>query len=106
MIIARSHLIIIILLGAFSFKAAGQYCIPSYTTVCISPGVNDFIDNFWTTGAIGNITNMNSSCNMLPDNYIYYSNMAVVVNPGSTFQVHMQCSHTYQQGFVIWVDWD
>ena len=49
---------------------------------------------------------MNSSCNMQPNNYIYYSNMNVIVNPGSSFGVNMQCGTTYQQGFVIWIDWN
>lgn len=103
----RPFLYLTFLLLAFSAqKSIAQYCMPSYGTVCIQPGVNDFIDDFWTTGGITNITNMNSSCNMQPNNYIYYSNMNVTVNPGSSFGVNMQCGTTFPQGFVIWIDWN
>ncbi|MDQ3191559.1 MAG: PKD domain-containing protein [Bacteroidota bacterium] len=87
-------------------KSQAQYCIPTYTYQCIAPGVNDFIDHFWTTGGITNITNMNSSCNMQANNYIYYAGSNLTVTAGTTFQANMQCGATYQQGYVMWIDWN
>jgi large repetitive protein len=91
-----------------------QYCAPAYVNGCFVPmTTDDNIDDFWTTGAVGNITNMNTGCTgTLPTNYTYYSNLTLTVMRGTTFTVNMQCNQgqipgfQFAQGFKIWVDWD
>ncbi|MDX1350284.1 MAG: GEVED domain-containing protein, partial [Putridiphycobacter sp.] len=89
---------------AFSQTTNG-YCIPTYGTVCNSPSTNDLINNFSTTGGITNISNLNSGCNFLPDNYQNVPQF-VTTTPGSIINFSVQCGATYQQGFAIWIDWN
>ncbi len=91
-----------------------QYCLPTYLNACFNPGVtDDNIENFWTTGAVTNISNMNTDCNSaLPNNYTFYSGMMLTVNAGSTFTLNVQCNpgqiagSQFAQGFKIWFDWN
>ncbi len=103
----KNKILLIALLSFFGFSknSIAQYCIPTYGTICTSGGVNDLIDNFWTTGGITDITNMNTGCNFLPDNY-WYTGLALVTEPGAVITMNMQCGATYQQGFAVWIDWN
>ena len=83
----------------------GGYCLPTYATVCNSPSTNDLIDNFSTTGGITNISNLNSGCNFLPDNYQHVP-QTLVTGPGVTINFDVQCGAIYAQGFAIWIDWN
>ena len=93
-------------LFGFKSQANAQYCIPTYGTVCISPGVNDFINTFTTTGGLTDISNIGSSCCMLPNNYIYYDAMPLITEPGATIGFYLESGAIYAQGFSIWVDWN
>jgi len=89
-------------------SASSQYCIPTYGTTCLSGGTNDIIENFWTTGGSQNISNLNTSCNMQPNNYLN-TGLALIAQAGDVIGVNVQCATSgtiYQQGFAIWVDWN
>lgn len=62
------------------------------------------INNFSTSGGITNITNNNSGCSS--GSSIYYPNMAVTVQGGSSFNISVQAGSAYAQGFGIWIDWN
>ena len=86
--------------------ALSQVCIPTYGTVCFSAFTDDVIDNFWTEGGITDISNMDTDCCLLPDNY-WYTGMAVTACPGETITTNVQCQlDAYDQGFAIWIDWN
>lgn len=93
----------------FSLNSAvlAQVCIPTYGTVCFSPSTDDLIDSFWTVGGITDISNLDTDCSMLPNNY-WYTGMAVTVCPGETIETNVQCQPfgPYDQGFAIWIDWN
>ncbi len=86
--------------------AYGQYCTPTYSTVCFSPATFDVIDSFWTEGGETNISNLNTDCSMLPNNY-WNTGMVVSGCPGDVITTNVQCEvGTYTQGFAIWIDWN
>ncbi|PBQ31606.1 hypothetical protein CNR22_07440 [Sphingobacteriaceae bacterium] len=102
-------------LDAQSSSSSAPYCNGNYTSgQCNQTGpsnspsnsVNDFIDNFSTTGGNTNITNNGSGCNGNADNYINYCSNYLSVTPGQTIVATMQSGITFAQGFAIWVDWD
>lgn len=84
-----------------------QVCIPTYATICFSPGTEDLIDNVWTTGGITNISNLDTDCCMLPDNY-WYTSMSMSACPGDVIETNVQCQPfgPFDQGFAIWIDWN
>lgn len=91
------------------------YCAPAYAAVPCNltgpsntPGniFNDFINNFITTGAVVNINNPNSGCNGMPNNYIYYCQHNLQVNPGSVITCSLMSGITYAHGFAIFIDWN
>lgn len=85
-----------------SLTASSQYCTPTYTNPCVSSATNDLIDNFWTTGASQDISNLNTSCNGIYDN----TGLTMISQPGTIINLNVQCGATYAQGFSIWVDWN
>jgi gliding motility-associated-like protein len=91
---------------AFSYGASAQWCTPTYGPPCTSPGVNDLINNFSTTGGTTNISNLNSGCNFQPNNYIYYAGMPLITTPGANIGFTVQSGVPWSQGFSIWVDWN
>lgn len=93
---------ILLLIGHLSFS---QYCTPTYSTVCNSSYTNDLINNFYTTGGIQDISNLNTGCNFQPNNYIN-TGLTLITEPGAVIQTNVQCGATYQQGFAIWIDWN
>lgn len=99
----------ILLLLSTQFTVKSQVCIPTYATVCFTGGGGstfDVIDNFWTVGGIIDITNMDTDCSMLPDNY-WLTEMEVHGCPGQTIETNVQCQVDYfVQGFAIWIDWN
>ncbi|CAN5313792.1 hypothetical protein BH09BAC5_BH09BAC5_01020 [soil metagenome] len=92
-------------LTGFSIELNGQiYCTPGYSVACSS---GDFINNFSTTLGTTNITNLNSGCNGLPNNYIDYSaTQYVSCSPGNTFNFNVQAGSSWSQGFGIWIDYN
>ncbi len=91
------------------------YCNGSYSSgQCNQPGasnspgnfVNDFIDNFSTTGGNTNISNLSSGCNGQANNYMNYCAHYLAVSPGQTITATIQSGITYAQGFAIFVDWN
>ncbi|MFZ4614182.1 MAG: hypothetical protein ACOYNH_10910, partial [Bacteroidia bacterium] len=48
------------------------YCVPTYTTLCDAPTSQDYVNNFFTTGGLTDISNLNSGCNGQVNNYNYY----------------------------------
>src|ERR1044072_3921483 len=95
--------------------AQTSYCCGAYSTgQCNQPGpsntttnfINDFIDNFSTTGGNTNIYNLSSGCNGQPNNCMFYCNHYLAVSPGQTIVCTIQSGITFAQGFALWVDWD
>jgi hypothetical protein len=76
-----------------------QYC--SFSANCT---VGDDIHNFSTTGGIANITNMQSGCS--PGGYGDFTHMIVSAEEEGAFDIHVQASGAYSQGFAVWIDWN
>ena len=90
------------------FGNFGQYCTPAYQASCLqsSPDIADFINGFSTTGAVVNISNLNTGCNgTFPQNYTFHPSMNLTVAQGCNFSATMSCGN-YGQGFAIWIDWN
>lgn len=88
------------------FSAKSQYCVPTYSQSCsIGTSVNDLINNFWTTGGSQDISNLNSGCNGLANNYIN-TGMSIIGQPNDIIGISMQCGATFSQGFAVWIDWN
>jgi len=94
---------------------ASPYCQPQYMTVPCNQGgpsnspsayVNDNINDFSTTGAIVNISNLNSGCNGMANNYIYYCQHNLQVNPGTAVTCNLKAGINFAQGFAIFIDWN
>lgn len=80
-----------------------QYCYPTYSIACTS---DDYIENFSTTGGVGNITNLLTGCNgALPNNYTLF-NQTVSQIQGFSFNFSVQAGQTFGQGHRIWIDWN
>ncbi len=89
------------------FFAWGNIANAQYCPVTLDCSMGDQIQDFYTTGAIQNITNMASGCS--PNGYGDYTGTHTLeVSPGSTFDVHVQTDQVanYAQGFTIWIDWN
>ena len=80
------------------------YCEPYYIEE--SCGTLDFIDDFSTTGAVVNISHLNSGCAGIEGNYNYYTAYPGQVNQGSTFNINLQSGNDYGQGYGVWADWN
>lgn len=116
----KNYLLILVLLifQLLSFSQTNNpapYCLPSYSNApCNQPGpsnaggntVNDFINGFVTAGAVVNISNMNTGCNGMANNYIYYCQHNLQVNPGAVITCSLQSGNVYAQGFSIFIDWN
>jgi hypothetical protein len=79
--------------------ALAQYC--GFTANCI---YGDEINDFWTTGGTNNISNMSSGCST--NGYGDFTSMVLTVVQGQTFDINVQTSGAYSQGFAIWIDWN
>jgi hypothetical protein len=91
-------------LGLIDKSFAQTYCTPSYSSACSSA---DYINDFSTTGATTNITNLASGCNGQPNNWIDYSaSQFVTSSPGNTFNFTVQSGSSWPQGHRIWIDWN
>ena len=89
-------------------KSFAQYCTTSFSHSCLqsSPDIADFINSFSTTGAVVNVSNLNTGCNgSYPENYTFHPNMNLSVAQGCNFTATMSCGN-YGQGFAIWIDWN
>ncbi|GAB4382600.1 MAG: hypothetical protein Kow0075_14490 [Salibacteraceae bacterium] len=98
------HIKTLVALLASSLTAGvvtAQYCTTSWSSGCT---YNDQIENFYTTGGITNISNLNSGC--ATGYSAYYPNQVVTVFSGQSFGIAVQANSAYQQGFGIWVDWN
>jgi hypothetical protein len=117
----RSIYFLVLLQFVSQIKFFGQtnnsspYCLPLYSTVPCNQGgpsnspsayINDNINHFVTSGAVVNISNMNSGCNGMANNYIYYCNHNLQVNPGTIITCSIQSGITFAQGFAIFIDWN
>ncbi len=89
-----------------SFTTGADVCYTEALYIESSCLTFDFIDDFSTSGAVTNISNLNSSCSANPGNYTYFSGMTAVANIGSTFNFSLQSGIDYEQGYGIWVDWN
>jgi hypothetical protein len=112
---------IIIVLLVLQLKSYSQtnnpspYCAPVYLNVPCNQGgpsnspsayINDNINNFSTSGAVVNISNLNSGCNGMANNYIYYCHHNLQVNPNTVISCSLQSGITSGQGFAIFIDWN
>lgn len=90
--------------NSFTTASSVCYCKPKFIEPnCVSL---DFIDDFSTSGAVVDISNMNTNCAGDVDNYSYYSGLTIVANQGSTFNFSVKSGDDYEQGYGIWVDWN
>jgi len=117
----KRNFTLIVLLVLLQYKIKSQnnnptpYCLPTFSqSPCNQPGpsnapgnyINDFINSFATSGALSNISNFNSGCNGMPNNYIYYCNHNLVVNPSQVITCTVQSGTVWAQGFSIFIDWN
>ena len=80
------------------------YCAPTYSNLCTS---NDYVDNFFTTGGVTNISNLSSGCNGQANNYNYYGGQILTVNPGQSVDLSLQTgSPQWNQGIAVWIDYN
>lgn len=107
----RNKILLFFISGMFLYQvfnsqtsSPAPYCNGNYTSgkcnqpnPSNSPGnfVNDFIDCFQTSGATSDINNCNSGCNGNPNNYVFYCQHYMVVNPGQTITCTMRSGITY-----------
>jgi len=84
-------------------KIRAPYCIGPYASACTS---DDFVNNVYTSGGIFNISNLNSGCNGLANNYIYYPTSNLTVEAGGTFEINYQAGLAWGQGFSIYIDYN
>lgn len=91
------------------------YCKPAYSSSPCSqpllandPGnwVNDMIDHFATSGGINDISNLNSGCSGMADNYSFYCQYYLQTNPGAVITCSFQSGITFGQGFALFIDWN
>jgi hypothetical protein len=99
------------------------YCFPQYSGFsrpCNQPGVsnaagnsiNDFINDFYTTGATFNISNLNSGCNSqifssTSENYYFVAcPIFLRVQPGQNITCNFRSGTIYDQGFAVFIDWN
>lgn len=105
----RLALITFILAFTWNNKGNAQVCIPTYGTVCFTGGggiTYDVIDSFWTVGGLSDISNLDTDCCLLPNNY-WFTGQAVTVCPGMVIETNVQCQPAaFDQGFAIWIDWN
>ncbi|MBA3664128.1 MAG: T9SS type A sorting domain-containing protein [Bacteroidetes bacterium] len=94
---------------------ASPYCQPLYSIVPCNQGgpsnspsayVNDNINYFVTTGGIVNVINMNSGCNGMANNYIYYCSQNLETVAGAVITCSLQSGINFGQGFAIFIDWN
>lgn len=99
-----TRLLFVLLLFVGNQVFAQTYCIPNYTFTpfgCSDISGGDVIDDFWTTGGITNITNMNTGCN--GDHTVF--NLTATQTMGQSIQFNLQSGPTYAQGYRIWIDY-
>ena len=89
-----------------SFTTGANVCYAEALYIESSCLTFDFIDDFSTSGAVSNISNLNTSCSANPGNYTYFSGLTAVANLSSTFNISLQSGVDYEQGYGIWVDWN
>lgn len=99
------------------------YCLPLYagfSRPCNQPGpsntagnsINDFINDFNTTGASVNVTNNGSGCNSqifagTSENYFFVACPKFLrVIPGQVVTCNFRSGIIYDQGFALFVDWN
>lgn len=91
------------------------YCMPIFTiSPCNQPSVsnnpantvNHFINSVITAGASTDIVNVNTGCNGLPNNYIYYCQPYLLTAPGQVITCSVQSGNGFSQSFALFVDWD
>lgn len=97
------------------------YCAPTYNNPCFNPwSTNDMIDNFWTTGGLTDITNLNTGCATgANNNYSSFLTQYLITSPGTTIGLNIQgavsgsngtclggSNGCFAQGFAVWIDWN
>lgn len=83
------------------------YCVPTYTILCNAPTSQDYVNNFFTTGGLTDISNLNSGCNGQVNNYNYYGGQILTVNPGQSVDLSLQTgSPQWNQGIAVWIDYN
>jgi len=102
-----NHAIIALLVFVFSIFSqnklnAQTYCVPSYTFGCTS---TDYIRSVSTTGALTNISNLNTNCAFTNGISLYLSQI-MSVNPGMTVNFSLVNNPTWGEYYTIWVDWN
>jgi gliding motility-associated-like protein len=118
----RAFAILFVLTCAFSASVLSQsnnstpYCHGGYNSgQCNQPNasnnpgnsINDFINDFITTGGNQNISNTNSGCNGLNNNYAYYGcEHYLSASQGQTISCTLRSGITFDQSFAIFIDWN
>lgn len=125
-LVSRIYSLVVLVL-LLSLNSIGQtssspapYCAGPYNNIpCAQAGVsnsptnwiNDFIDDFSTSGALTNISNIASGCNSGTIstgavNYVNFCQHYLAVSAGQTIVCTMRSGIIFPQGFAIWVDWN
>lgn len=80
-----------------------DYCVPHYTSGCAD---GDYVNNFSTSGAVTNVSNLATGCNGNTDSYIYYASQVIAVNKGSVFSINYRGSGNWPEGHKVWIDFN
>ncbi|MFM6944366.1 MAG: GEVED domain-containing protein [Bacteroidota bacterium] len=97
-----------VVLAFFHASLFAQYCVPIPQFDCSE----DWIDDFYTTGGVSNISNLNTGCNgtysgtFITSTYTYFSTKTCSQMQGQQITLHMQCGTMWVQGFRVWIDWN
>ncbi len=90
--------------NSFTTASGVCYCTPVFIEPnCVSL---DYIDDVSTSGAVTNISNLNTNCAGGSGNYSYYSALTIDANQGSSFTLTLQSGPDYEQGYGVWADWN
>ncbi|RQO29948.1 hypothetical protein DBR32_13610 [Taibaiella sp. KBW10] len=78
------------------------YCNPTYTSGCTNGGT---INSFSTSGAIANVSNLNTGCATGALGYSNYSSMVITAAQTFAFNFNVAIS-SFASGVKIWADWN
>ena len=99
------------LVGAFFMLLTAalnaQYCIPTYVNLCddVASVTSDYVDDFVTTDAVVNVSNINTGC-FNDDGYIFYAGMQITAAQGCSVNFTIQSGPQFAQSFRIWFDYN
>jgi hypothetical protein len=88
---------------AGALEVRDDYCVPHYTSGCAD---GDYVNNFSTSGAVTNVSNLATGCNGNTDSYVYYASQVITVNKGAVFSINYRGSGNWPEGHKVWIDFN